>query len=69
MWVQSVGWEDPLEEGVATHFIILAWTIPWTEEPGGLQSIGSQRVGLSDQTTKAQYNQKLPYTWKKEAEE
>ena len=44
MWVQSVGWEDPLEEGVATHFIILAWTIPWTEEPGGLQSTWWLRV-------------------------
>ena len=37
-------WEDPLEEGMATHFSILAWRIPWTEEPGGLQSMGSQRV-------------------------
>ena len=37
-------WEDPLEEGVATHSSILAWRIPWTEEPGGLQSMGSQRV-------------------------
>ena len=44
-WVQSQGWEDPLEEGMATHSIILAWRIPWTEEPGGLQSTGSQRVG------------------------
>ena len=42
--VQSLGWEDPLEEGMATHSSILAWIIPWTEEPGGLQSIGSQRV-------------------------
>ena len=39
-----LGWEDPLEEGMATHSSILAWRIPWTEEPGGLQSIGSQRV-------------------------
>ena len=39
------GWEDPLEEGMATHSSILAWRIPWTEEPGGLQSIGSHRVG------------------------
>ena len=39
-----LGWEDPLEEGVETHFSILAWRIPWTEEPGELQSIGSQRV-------------------------
>ena len=42
--VQSLGGEDPLEEGMATHSSILAWRIPWTEEPGGLQSIGSQRV-------------------------
>ena len=35
-WVQSLGWEDPLEEGMATHSSILAWGIPWTEEPGGL---------------------------------
>ena len=40
-----LAWEDPLEEGMATHFSILAWRIPWTEEPGGLQSMGSQRVG------------------------
>ena len=46
-WVGSLGWEDPLEEGMATHSSILAWRIPWTEEPGGLQSIGSQRVGQS----------------------
>ena len=44
-WVQSLGWEDPLEEGMATHCSILAWRIPWTKEPGGLQSMGSQRVG------------------------
>ena len=42
-WVQSLGWEDPLEEGVATHSSILAWRIPWTEEPGMLQSMGSPR--------------------------
>ena len=45
MWVQSLGGEDPLEEDMATHYSILAWRILWTEEPGGLQSIGSQRVG------------------------
>ena len=44
MQVQSLGWEDPLEEGMATHSSILAGKIPWTEEPGGLQSTGSQRV-------------------------
>ena len=44
-WVSSLGWDDPLEEGVATHSSILASEIQWTEEPGGLQSTGSQRVG------------------------
>ena len=44
-WVQSLGQEDPLEESMATHSSILAWRIPWTEEPGRLQSIGSQKVG------------------------
>ena len=43
-WVGSLGWEDSLEEGMATHSIILAWRIPWTEEPGRLQSIELQRV-------------------------
>ena len=43
--VQSLGWEDLLEEEMATHSSILAWRIPWTEEPGGLQSMRSQRVG------------------------
>ena len=43
--VQSLGREDPLEKGMATHSSILAWRIPWTEEPGGLQSLGSKRVG------------------------
>ena len=42
---QSLGQEDPLEEGMATHSSILAWRVPWTEEPGGLQSKGSHRVG------------------------
>ena len=44
-WVWSLGWKDPLEKGMATHSNILAWRIPWTEEPGRLQSMGSQRVG------------------------
>ena len=43
-WVPSLGWKDPLEKGMATHSSILAWKIPWTEEPNGLQSMGSQRV-------------------------
>ena len=42
-WVHSLGWETPLEKGIATHSSILAWRIPWTEKPGG--SMGSQRVG------------------------
>ena len=42
--VQSLGWEDPLEKGMATHCGILAWRMPWTEEAGGLQSMGLQRV-------------------------
>ena len=45
MWVQVLGGEDPLEEGTATHSSILIWRMPWTEEPGGLQSTGSQGVG------------------------
>ena len=45
MWVQSLGQEDPLEEGMEIHFSILAWRILWTEEPEGLPSIGLQRVG------------------------
>ena len=44
-WVQSLGREDPMEKKMATHSSILAWRIPWTEEPGGLQSVGLQRVG------------------------
>ena len=44
-WVQSLSWEDPLEKGMATHFNILAWRIPLTEEPGELQSKWLQRVG------------------------
>ena len=44
-WVRSLGWEDPVEKEMATHYTIFARKIPWTEEPGGLQSMGSQRVG------------------------
>ena len=45
MWVQSLSREDPLEQGMATYSSILTWRIPWTEDPGRLQSVGSQRVG------------------------
>ena len=44
-WVQSLGWEDPLKKGMAIHSRILAWRIPWTVKPGGLQPMGSQRAG------------------------
>ena len=44
-WVQSLGWEDPLEKEMAIHSSTLAWKIPWTEDPGRLQSMGLQRVG------------------------
>ena len=44
MWVRFLGWEDPLEKKMATHSNILAWEIPWTEKPGGLQAMGLQRV-------------------------
>ena len=49
-WVRSLGWEDPLEEGMATHPSILAWRVLWTEEPGGLQSMGvaKSRTRLGD---------------------
>ena len=50
MWVQPLGWEDPLEEEMATHSSILAWRMPWTEEPGGLQSMGQQRVRRHGET-------------------
>ena len=49
-WVRSLGWEDPLEKGMATHSSILAWRNPCTEEPGRLESMGLQRIRLSDFT-------------------
>ena len=55
MWetkVPSLGWEDALEEGMTTHSSILVWEIPWTEEPGGLPSMGSQKVGQGLATLK-----------------
>ena len=48
--IQSLGWEDTLQKGMTTHSSILAWRIPWTEQPGELQSVGSQRVGLHGAT-------------------
>ncbi len=46
-WVQSLGWEDPLEKKMATHSSILVWKIPWTEEPHGLQSTGLQELDMT----------------------
>ena len=54
-WVRSLGPEDPLEEGIATHSSILAWRIPWTEESGRLQSMGSQRVRHDGVTTQVNH--------------
>ena len=48
--VGSLGWEDPLEEGMATHSRVLAWRIPWTEEPGGVQSIGYKESDMTEAT-------------------
>ena len=62
MRVQPLGWEDSLEKGMATHFSILAWRNPQTEEPGGLQSMGSQKVGHD--TTNAQIGPSLSQTLK-----
>ena len=53
--VKSLGQEEPLEKGMATQSSILAWIIPWTEEPGGLQSVGSQRVGHDRATNTYKY--------------
>ena len=48
--VQFLGWEDPLDKGMATHSSILAWRVPWTEEPGGLQSIGHKEFDVTEVT-------------------
>ena len=58
--VRSLGWEDPLEKEMATHSNILAWEIPWMQEPGGLQSTGSQRVG-HNWTTSLSLSLSIPY--------
>ena len=61
-WVQSLGQEDPLEKEMATHSSTLAWKIPWTEKPGRLQSMGSQRVGHNGATSLSLF--KLDSQWK-----
>ena len=60
MGVQFLGQEDPVEEGVATHSSILAWEIPWTEESGGLQSMGSQELDMTEQLTYTQITTTTP---------
>ena len=58
-WVWSLTWEDPLEKEMATHSSILVWRIPWTEEPGGLQSMGSRRVGHNWATSLSLFNSEV----------
>ena len=60
MWVRCLGWESPLEKGMATHFNILAWRIPWTEEPGRLQFMGLERAG---------HDYDLAHTWEAQMRE
>ena len=60
-WVRSLSQEDPLEKGMATHSSILAWRISWTEEPGGLQSMGSQRVIHARMTNTSTFTFHLVY--------
>ena len=57
-WIRTQGGEDPLQKGMATHSSILAWRIPWTEEPGGLQSMGSQRVGQNSLSNTMNMNER-----------
>ena len=59
-WVRSLGWEDPLEEGIATHSSMLAWKIPWKEEPGGLQSTGSKRMDTTERLSTERSSQCFP---------
>ena len=60
-WVRSLGWEDPLEKGIAAHSNILAWRIPWTEEPGGLLSMGSQELDTTEQLTQEKFHLSLSH--------
>ena len=61
-WVRSLGNEDPLEKGMATHSSILVWRILWTEEPGGLQSVGSQELDTTEQLTFSLHFLTIPLT-------
>ena len=55
IWVQSLGWEDPLEKGMATRYRILAWRIPWPEEPGWLQSVGCKESDMTERLSTVQH--------------
>ena len=61
-WVQPLGWEDPLEKGMASYSSILAWRIPGTEEPGGLQSMGLQRSDTTEQLTLSHFSMEINLT-------
>ena len=61
-WVRSLGWKDTLEKGMATHSCILAWRIPGTEEPGGLQSMGLQRSDTTEQLTLSHFSMEINLT-------
>ena len=63
MQVRSLGWKDPLEKGMAIHSSCLAWRIPWTEEPGGLQSRGSQESDTTCRTSSARAPVPWPFDW------
>ena len=68
-WVQSLGWEDPLEKEMAPHSTTLAWKIPWMEEPGRLQSVESQRVGHDWATSLSLYTHKSRMSFNKSTKE
>ena len=61
MWVQSLGQEDPLEKGMATHSSILAWSVPWIEEPGRLYSMGPQELDTTEELNLPIDNKAVPY--------
>ena len=67
-WVQSLGWEDPLQKEMAPHSSIRAWIIPWTEEPGVLQSMGSQRVGHDLASQQWQQKHRISYYQRRRAQ-
>ena len=63
MWVRSLGWDDPLEKGMATHSSVLAWRIPWMEEPGGLSPWGHKELDRAEQPTYILYLYTYKYVY------